>query len=157
VQAAILNPGNELVESEKAEIAVYDALHSTSPTFEALLFKFLSKEQEGQEFKNFAQFVPRTPKNVTRVITIAHGSTSNLKLKGGSNLWQDSTKYFISGSSTPEGLKIEQSYLNLTRSSVDIQCPLSGTSDKLKGQQSYWVTIVQSNKASVDLMEPFVH
>lgn len=54
MQATITNPGNELVESEKAEIAVYDALHSTSPTFEALLYKFLSKEQEGQEFKNFA-------------------------------------------------------------------------------------------------------
>ena len=47
VQASTVAPGNELIESEKAEIAVYDGLYSTSPSFESQLDRFLSKDQEG--------------------------------------------------------------------------------------------------------------
>lgn len=162
VQAS-LNVGSSInaVETERAEVVVFDPLKSVAPNYEDHLLKYHSKDQEGQEFWTFAEFIPKVTTGYSRRVNVAHGSHASLKLAGGSNFWESlHGKYETSWEIEPAdgGLQLSTGSVNFTQSEVDIHCgqPANPSTD-LHAQQSYLVTIKQKNQVSRDLLQPKTH
>lgn len=126
VQASLdIGASIHAVESEKAEVVVFDALKSISPNYEDFLLKYHSKDQEGQEFWTFAEFIPKVTAGYSRRVNVAHGSHATVTLEGGSNFWESlHAKYDTSWEIEPAngGLQLSTKTVNFTQSEVDIYC-----------------------------------
>lgn len=59
---ARLSPGGHPIESEKAEVVVFDQLAIQAPNYDDYLESYYSRDQDGQEFKSFDVFAPRVAK-----------------------------------------------------------------------------------------------
>ena len=93
--SARLSPGGAPIESEKAEVVVFDQLSIQAPNYDDYLNSYYSKEQDGQEFKSFDVFAPRVEKGkYSQVLINAHGSHLKLVLQGGSNYWKKFSKEY---------------------------------------------------------------
>lgn len=52
------------------------------------MLRYHSKDQEGQEFWTFAEFIPKVTAGYSRRVNVVHGSHATVKLDGGSNFWE---------------------------------------------------------------------
>ena len=78
-----MNGPSRMLESELAEIAVYNPLVSVKPVQSEFVRDLYSVSQNGQEFQSFDGFYDQ------QVLNMQYGTSLKWKFEGGTNFWHD--------------------------------------------------------------------
>ena len=151
-------PGRVL-ESEFAEIAVYNQLTSVAPLYQPYMSDLYSVNQLGQEFQSFEGFYQDW------TLSLQYGSSINWRVVGGSNFWPDqvqnyrtswASKSLSSQKNENGGDLVDMRELSIltTESTFGVRCMMPKNP-----QESYRarITLQQASRGTRSLMRPANH
>lgn len=146
-----INGPGKVLESEFAEIAVYNSLRSVAPTYEPYLGDLLSANQLGQEFQTFENLYKDW------VFNMEYGNSIKWVVTGGTNFWQAQLGNYRTSWDTSQGGVVSVSKINELTAEFAFAVGCEATEEKESSSQRASLNLEQSSRQTRTLLRPATH